>query len=228
MKNQTLRIVAALFVFAGLLFSIACSPPPTPPANQANVQPSNGANAVANSTADRNNPCDDEAMPAQEKADALNARIKQRFMDDPKFRQQYEEIYGRKPLFKTWVVNNKGVIELLIKGRVNGKDNNGNSKLEGILDIIDGYLDKAKCIQKVRLIPGEIMGPNEPPPLSVMGFEWILCDSGQVACSGGRCMPDPPGCGGFTGNENIPSNTNSNTNANGGRSNTATANVKKP
>lgn len=224
MKNQTLKILVTMFAFTGLLFSIACSPG-TPPANQANVRPANSPNAEPSAAnADRDDPCDEDNT-TQEKVIALNAKIDRRFKDDEKFRQQYEGQPGKPPTFRAWVVNNNGVIELLIKGKISGKDKNGNSKLEGILDIIDGYLDKTSCIQKVKFIPGEITGPTDVAPTS-QGFEWIFCEPGQVACSGGRCMEDPPGCSGISGNANMPANTNSN--ANGGQSNTANSNVNKP
>lgn len=213
MKNQTLRILATMFAFAGLLLSIACSPA-TPPANQANVKPANSANTEPAAAA-LDDACDDDNT-TEQKVVALNAKIAQRFKDDPKFKEQYEGTPGKPPIFRFWVVNNGGVIELMIKGKVRGKDKNGNSKLEGILDIIDGYLDKTSCIQKVKFIPGVITGPTDLAPTSE-GFEWIVCESPQVACSGGRCMDDPPGCAGIgSGNANttVPGNSNANTGAN--------------
>lgn len=219
MKNRLLRSAASIVSLAVLLFSIACSPG-APTSNSGNAQPANAANVEpAKAAVDRDDPCDRETTDA--KVEALNTKIDQRFKNDEKFRKQYEGQNGQPPSFMFRVVNNEGVIELRIKGKVSGKDKNGNSKLEGILDIIDGYLDKTSCIQKVRFIPGAITTATDLATTTEQGFEWIYCEHPQVSCPGGTCKDDPPGCTApmatppaNANNSNV--NTNRNRSTNGG------------
>ncbi len=228
MKNQTIRNVLTVLLFAAWLANIGCGT--AGPANSPNNAPQNIANGSPSQTdTAKDGACD--LATADEKVRELNVRIAKRFTDDPKFRSQFEGENGKPPTFRFWAVNNNGIIELVFKGTVSGKDEKGNSKLEGILDIIDGYLDKASCIQRVRFVPGAITSAADVAPMSG-GFEWNFCESPQIPCPNGQCANDPPGCPGIGGSSNMNSgpkaNANTNANANSNTNTTKGSNMNAP
>lgn len=192
MRNDSIRIVAVMIIFTSLVCSLGCGSGTAPTPNASNVQP-------ASTPAAKDASCD--GTDVNDKVTKLNAAIDKRFKDDPEFKKQYEGQNGNLPTFRFWVVNNGGIIELKIKGKVSGKNEKGTSKLEGILDIIDEFLDKKSCIQRVTLVPGAITSVSEAAPTSA-GFEWTFCESPMIECSNGVCVNNPPGCGTISANTN--------------------------
>jgi hypothetical protein len=207
MKALLMRIAVGIIGLVGLVYFLACSPPPPPNSNVGQNIGQNQNQANGNMSKADLRPCDYGSDPGSH-GQHIKDEIKEHMGASlKKLLKDADNPNGTFTLEVTKAQNGTYFVAR-IRGRVSGDDN-----LKELSNILNDFQDRQDCLRVVYFLPESTSSSEVGEP----GFEWSSCEYPLHVCPNGECcMPTESNT-----NANVNTNTNTapaNFNANGSRS----------
>jgi len=203
MKVLLMRIAVGVIALVGLLYFLACSPPPSQNGNVGMAPNQNQANGNTVSKQDLS-PCDYGTEPGSH-AQHIKNDIKAKM--SPSLKKLLKDADNPNGTFTIDIskAENGTYFIARIKGKVSGDDN-----LKELSNILNDFQNKQECLRMVYFLPESASMTSGPDS----GFEWSSCEYPMHVCPNGECCSVI----GSNTNTNVNTTPHMNINVNGSRS----------